>query len=222
MGKPAILLLERDPTVIEIAHRCLLDEAEVHVVNSVELALRVANRRPIAVAVLEAAMAGAMPSDLIGKLRTQCPGLRVVFLADSSFELDRRYAQLGTQLRKPVTDERLSHAVLSALRLRSMSANVELMRSTSGTYRPLRLPPSSPFGASGGVPPVKSSSAPPPHHIDDDVTEDMAREPLRSEPPREPFRSEPPAKGPSSETRRSLPPSSRGTPSSGSGPPRPR
>ena len=81
----------------------------------------------IAVAVLDAPMAGAMPSDIVGKLRNLCPGLRVVFLADPGFDLDKRYMQLGSQLRKPVNDERLLHAVMSALRLRSMTANVEMM-----------------------------------------------------------------------------------------------
>ena len=187
MGKPAVLFLERDPTVIEMAQRCLVEEVELHVVNSVDLALRVATRRPIAVAVLEAAMAGAMPSELVGKLRTQCPGLRVVFLADPGYDLDRRYAQLGSQLRKPLNDERLLETVMSALRLRSMSANVELMRSSSGTYRPLRAPPpsapfSAPIGAARGAPPARGSgagSAGPRYVIDDDETEDMPRESAR-------------------------------------------
>src|SRR5689334_6688631 len=86
MGKPAVIVIERDPTVIDIAQRCLPEEAELHVANSVELALRIAARRPIAVVVIDAPMAGAMPSDFIGKLRAQCPGVRAVFLTDPAFD----------------------------------------------------------------------------------------------------------------------------------------
>lgn len=157
MEKPAVLLLERDANVIEIAQRCLAEEVELHVANTVDLATRITARRPVAVAILDATMAGLIPTDTVAKLRGPRPGLRIVFLAEPAFDLDKRYAQLGSVLRKPVTLERLADAIRNALRLRNMSDGVQRMRSSSGTYPAVRLPEMTP-----AVP--ASPSAPPPSH----------------------------------------------------------
>ena len=164
MDKPAVLLLERDANVIEIAQHCLADEVELHVANTVDLATRITARRPVVVAILDATMAGLIPTDTVAKLRGQRPGLRIVFLAEPAFDLDKRYAQLGSVLRKPVTLERLADAIRNALRLRNMSDGVQRMRSSSGTYPAVRLPDlSNGLPASPSVLPA-SPSAPPPGH----------------------------------------------------------
>lgn len=162
MDKPAILLLERDASVIEIAQKCLADEAELHVANTVDLAMRIAGRRPVVVAVLDATMAGLIPTDTVTRLRALRPGMRIVFLAEPAFDLDRRYGTLGSVLRKPVSTERLADAIRNALRLRNMSDGVQRMRSSSGTYPAVRLPETLPPLPSLPSTPPPAGSVPPP------------------------------------------------------------
>lgn len=140
MEKPAVLLLERNATVIEAAQRILADEVELHVANSLDLALKIAGRRPIVVAVMDATMAGASPLDTVVKLRANRPGLRVVFLAEPAFDLDRRYGQLGPVVRKPLVVERFTDVIRNALRLSSMSAGVQRMRTSSGSFPAVHVP----------------------------------------------------------------------------------
>jgi DNA-binding NarL/FixJ family response regulator len=163
MDKPAVLLLERDANVIDIAQKCLADEVELHVANTVELALRITVRRPVMVAVLDATMAGLIPTDTVTKLRAARPGMRIVFLAEPAFDLDRRYGTLGSVLRKPVSLERLADSIRNALRLRNMSDGVQRMRSSSGTYPAVRLPEiAPPLPPSPSAPPPSNSVPPPP------------------------------------------------------------
>ncbi len=161
MEKPAALLLERDANVISVAQHCLSGEVELHVVNTVELAVRVASRRPVVVAVLDATMAGLNPSDTVARLRAQKPALRILFLAEPAFDLDRRYGQLGSILRKPVTEERLADTIRNVLRLRNMSEGVERMRSSSGTYRAVRGATEAHVPPSSNAPPAPTSNLPP-------------------------------------------------------------
>jgi CheY-like chemotaxis protein len=169
MEKPAVLLLERTATVIEVAQRCLADEVELHVANTLDLALRIAARRQLVVAVLDATMAGAAPGETVAKLRAQRPGLRIVFLAEPAFDIDRRYAQLGSVIRKPITPERLTDAVRNALRLQSMSAGVQRMRTSSGTFPAVTVAETPPVGITtarsspppSGLVPVTSEAAAP-------------------------------------------------------------
>ena len=170
MDRPAVLLLERDATIIDVARACfLVENVELHVANSVDLAVRIASRRPLVVAVLDATMAGAVPGETVMKLKAFHHALRIVFLADPGVVVDRRHSQLGLVLRKPFTAERFGDTVRSALRLQSMSAGVQRMRHSSGTYAsvhmsepaPGGLPSLGPSTPPGGLLPVPSPSTPP-------------------------------------------------------------
>jgi len=160
MDKPVLLLVERNASIIEIARACFRDDdLEIHVANSVDLAFRIASRRNVVVAVVDATMAGSAPHETVAKLRATHPGVRIVFLADPGLNIDRRYAPLGFVLRKPFTTERFSDTVRSALRLQSMSAGVQRMRHSSGTYPAMHLTADTPpLGITG----LGASSAPPP------------------------------------------------------------
>jgi len=160
MEKPAVLLLERDATLIDVAQRCLPDEIELHVAKTLEMALRVAARRPLAVVILDMPLTGAAPAETVAKLRAHQPALRVIFLAERTADVDRRHTQLGFVLRKPVTSERLADAVRAALRLQGMSTGVERMRSSSGTFRAVHLPETPARGT-----PVSTLSPPPSDRI---------------------------------------------------------
>lgn len=140
---PSVLLLERDADVIQVAQRVLRRGIDLHVANSVELAVRVAERRPLVIAVLDATMTGLNPMDTVAKLRAHRPGLRIIFLAVPSVALDRRYGQIGPVLRKPITIERFSEAVRYALRLQGMSIGIQRMHESSGSFQAVRLPNSS-------------------------------------------------------------------------------
>ena len=100
MDRPAVLLLERNASVIEVAQRCLPGEVELHVAKTVEMGLRIAARRAPAVVVLDTSMAGTSPADTVSRLRAHHPSLRVVFLVEPMVDVDRRYTQLGFVLRK--------------------------------------------------------------------------------------------------------------------------
>lgn len=157
MDKAAVLLLERNATIIDVARACFAeDDVELHVANSVDLAVRIASRRALLVAVLDATMAGSTPGETVMKLKAFHPALRIVFIADPAVNVDRRYSQLGFVLRKPFTVERFGDTVRSALRLQSMSAGVQRMRHSSGTYTAVHGVDS----LSGGLP-VPFSSTPP-------------------------------------------------------------
>ncbi len=169
MDKAAVLLLERNATIIDIARACFAeDDVELHVANSVELAVRIASRRALLVAVLDATMAGATPGETVMKLKAFHPALRIVFVADPAVTVDRRYSQLGFVLRKPFTAERFGDTVRSALRLQSMSAGVQRMRHSSGTYTAVHgtdslsggLPVPSPSTPPAGIPAVGSNPPP--------------------------------------------------------------
>lgn len=166
MDKPALLLLEREATIIEIARECFgQEELEIHVANSVDLAVRIAARRNVAVAVLDATMAGSAPHEIVAKLKSAHPSVRIVFMADAGMSLDRRYAPLGLVLPKPFTKERFTDTVRSALRFQSMSAGVQRMRHSSGTYPAMHLSDSPPLGITGlgaASNPGSSPPAPPP------------------------------------------------------------
>ena len=103
--RPALLLLDRDTDVLEAARRCMRRGAELHVANTVDLAVRIAERRPVTIAVLDVTMAGMSPTDTVAKLRVHKPNLRIIFLAIASVSLNRRYGLIGPVLRKPVTPE---------------------------------------------------------------------------------------------------------------------
>jgi DNA-binding response OmpR family regulator len=135
---PTILLLERDADVIQVAERVLRREFELHVAGSVDLAVRIAERRPVIIAVLDATMTGLDPADTVASLRAHRPDLRIIFLAMPSVVLDRRYGQIGPVLRKPITAERFGEAIRYAVRFLGMSAGIQQMRKSSGTFRALR------------------------------------------------------------------------------------
>lgn len=158
MEKPAVLLLERDATVIDAALESFAGEVEVLVAKTLDLAVRVAARKPPAVVVIDAEMAGTSPAETVFRLRAYAPSSRVVFVAAPGFELDRRYTQLGTVLRKPLTGERLADAIRNALRLQNMSAGVQRMRTSSGTFAAVRPP--DPPAASDPVPPANEPRPP--------------------------------------------------------------
>lgn len=145
---PVILLLERDADSIDAAQQALRNEIELHVAPSLDLALRIAERRPVAVAVLDATLVGVTPVEVVTKLRARRPGMRIIFLAAPSIVLDRRYGQIGPVLRKPITAERLAEAVRYALRLSGMSTGIQRMRASSGTFQAVRPP-----AEGGGEPP---------------------------------------------------------------------
>ncbi len=157
MDRPAVLLLERDAAIIDVARACfLVENVELHVANSVDLAVRIASRRPLVVAVLDATMAGAVPGETVMKLKAFHHALRIVFLADPGVVVDRRHSQLGLVLRKPFTAERFGDTVRSALRLQSMSAGVQRMRHSSGTYASVHMSEPAP----GGLPSLGPSTPP--------------------------------------------------------------
>lgn len=162
MDKPVLLLVERNASIIEIARACFReDDLEIHVANALDLAVRIATRRNVVVAVIDATMAGSAPHETVAKLRATHPGLRVVFLADPGLNIDRRYAALGFVLRKPFTSERFSDTVRSALRLQSMSAGVQRMRHSSGTYPAMHVTSDTPaLGITGLGAPATASSTP--------------------------------------------------------------
>jgi hypothetical protein len=157
MDKAAVLLLERNATIIDIARECFAaDDVELHVANSVDLAVRIAARRKLVVAVLDATMAGAVPGETVMKLKGFHHALRIVFLADPGVNIDRRHSQLGMVLRKPFTAERFGDTVRSALRLQSMSAGVQRMRHSSGTFPAISANEAPP----GGLPTLTASTPP--------------------------------------------------------------
>lgn len=162
MDRPAVLLLERNASVIEVAQRCLPDEVELHVAKTVEMGLRIAARRAPAVVVLDTSMAGASPADTVSRLRAHHPSLRVVFLVEPAVDVDRRYTQLGFVLRKPLTAERLTDAIRTALRLQGMTVGVERMRSSSGSFRAVRMPETPPGGVALSPPTLPPASDPAP------------------------------------------------------------
>ncbi|MEZ4300149.1 MAG: hypothetical protein R3B70_34695 [Polyangiaceae bacterium] len=143
--KTAILLLERDTEVIEIAQAHASEDTEIHVANTLDLALRIAARRPPSIAVLDAGMIGHHSVDAVFKLRALAPGIRFVFLALPALDLDRRCGQFGPVLRKPITAERFADALRYVQRLRGMSAGVARMRGSSGTFPAVRPHDPSPF-----------------------------------------------------------------------------
>ncbi|MFO0590093.1 MAG: hypothetical protein U0441_21305 [Polyangiaceae bacterium] len=164
MDKAAVLLLERSASVIDVAREALAGDADLHVTNSVELALRVVPRLLPAVVVLDATMVGGSPGELVAKIRAMHPAVRIVFVSEAGDLFDRRHAQLGTLLPKPFTAERFAEVIRSALRFQSMSAGVQRMRHSSGTYRAVAL--SEPVAqatrrASSRPPPARPPSAPP-------------------------------------------------------------
>ena len=166
MDKPVLLLVERNASIIEIARACFReDDLEIHVANALDLAVRIAARRNVVVAVIDATMAGSAPHETVAKLRAPHPGLRVVFLADPGLNIDRRYASLGFVLRKPFTSERFSDTVRSALRLQSMSAGVQRMRHSSGTYPAMHLSSDTPALGITGLNATASASSIPPQPI---------------------------------------------------------
>lgn len=125
---PAILLLDRDTDVVSVARRVARPECELHIASTIDLALRIVERRPVAVAVLDVTMAGLQPLDTVAKLRAHRPGLRVIFLALPTLALDRKYSQLGPVLRKPLAEERFAEVLKNALRMEGMSAGIRRLR----------------------------------------------------------------------------------------------
>lgn len=150
---PAILLLERDTDVIRVAQRVLRRGVELYVAGTVDLAVRIAERRPVVIAILDATMAGLHPMDTVLKLRAHRPGLRVMFLALPTLALDRRYGQIGPVVRKPITPERLDEAVRYVLRLQGMSTGIQRMHESSGKFQAIRLPFVPPPAAADDSPP---------------------------------------------------------------------
>lgn len=171
MGKPVVLLLERDAQAIGVAVRELGPPAEpvrsgmeegfeLHVARTAELAVRIAARRSVAVAVLDLTIAGAGLAELVQRIRQHSPSARVVLLTD--FAQDRKNA-LGPTLMKPLHEGRLADAVRTAVRLQQMNEGVERMRTSSGTFAavqhevgPSRTPSSPRFPA-----PIDPSESPP-------------------------------------------------------------
>jgi len=159
MNKPAVLLLERSATVIEVVRQSLAGDAELHVANTIDLAVRIAERRAVVIGILDATMAGLSPADTVARLRAYRPGLRIVFLAEPPFDLEKRHSPLGLVLRKPVTADRLADTVRNMLRLQNMTVGVQKMRNSSGTFPAVSPPETEIVNASGtgSIPPPNSS-----------------------------------------------------------------
>lgn len=193
MDRPVMLLLERDASIIEIARACVRDEdLDIHVANSVELAVRIASRRNVVIAVLDATMAGSAPHETVAKIRASHPGVRTVFLADAGLHIDRRYAPLGFVLRKPFSAERFSDTIRSALRLQSMSANVQRMRHSSGTYPAMHVTTDTPPQGVAGAPTRATPSGGPPVETRSEQTATGAPESPRARVQRPPIPREEP------------------------------
>lgn len=139
MDKAAVLLLERSASVIDVVREALAGEVDLHVTNSIDLALRVVERRRPAVVVLDTTMVGGSPGELVMKMRAAHPAVRIVFISEAGELFDRRHAQLGALLPKPFTAEKFAEVIRSAMRFQSMSAGVQRMRHQSGTYRAVEL-----------------------------------------------------------------------------------
>lgn len=157
--KSAILVIDRDATTLEIVQNATA-EMEVHVASSVDLALRIAARRPPSIAVIDALVAGPHPAEVYVKLRMVAPGMRALFLAPQNYELDRRCGQVGQVLRKPLTAKRFADALLYAQRLRNMTEGVQRMRGSSGTFpavRPVEPTVFEKSTTSGSTPPASGT-----------------------------------------------------------------
>lgn len=129
---PAVLLLDPEPTE-ELS--AALAEFALLAARTVELALRLAARRPPAVAVIDAQIGTHTPEEILTELRAINPGMRAVFLSTRQDPQESgRLTGLGALIPRPVDPERLQQAVRNAVRLHGMSAGVERLRSRTGQF----------------------------------------------------------------------------------------
>jgi len=126
---PLILLIDADTAVHELATTALGGEGAVLGARSAALAAKIAAKRPPAVVVVDDEVADSTPEAVVTELRATSPHLRAIVTTRSREpEHTARLTTLGPVLVKPLDAERLRATVRAALRLRSMAAGVERMK----------------------------------------------------------------------------------------------
>lgn len=142
---PAVLVVDFDPDT----HMMLdgaLPEAECAIIStrSAEMALKMAERRPPAVLVVDAKLSGL--SYLTERLRRLSPHIHHVLLVGVDQQIDASRPGGGSVLRKPLDVSRVRSALRSALRLSAMTAGVKRMHAVDApdADRPTLLPRESP------------------------------------------------------------------------------
>jgi DNA-binding response OmpR family regulator len=131
MTGPLVLLLHRDPVTQEIIAGSLGDEFEIVAAHTTEQMLRIAERRPPAVAVIEIDVIDRA-TQLYAQLQAR-GDVRAIFLVDGNEPRDAwTLTGLGTVLPKTTDIERLRNAIRKVVRLQAMSAGVERLRTDTG------------------------------------------------------------------------------------------
>ena len=144
---PVVLIVDADPETHLVADGAL-PESECAIIGarSAEMGLKLAERRPPSVLVVDAKL-GAL-GYLTERLRRISPHIHIVMLVPPDQATQAAAARLGgvgSMLRKPIEVTRLRSTVRTVLRLSAMSAGIKRMRGASGheaedPARPTPLP----------------------------------------------------------------------------------
>ena len=136
---PFVLVIDFDPATHLIADQALLPGEFPHFsARAAETALKMAERRPPSVLVVDEGVAGL--GHVVEKLRALAPHLRVIVLLNQapSSEISARLARLGSVLHKPLEAGRLRTMVRTVARLSAMTAGVAQMHVADHTAAPPR------------------------------------------------------------------------------------
>ena len=137
---PFVLVVDTDPATHLIADQALpIGEFPHFSARSVEIALKMAERRPPSVLVVDENVAGF--GHLVDKLRALAPHLRVLVLVGHAptTDISARLARLGTVLHKPLEAARFRSMVRTVARLSAMTAGVAQMHVADHSPAPQRL-----------------------------------------------------------------------------------
>lgn len=144
MGPPVVLLVHRDPVVLELIAGTLGDEFEFVQARGTAAAQELATSRAPAVVVVDATSDSDVALDLVQGLRARGPHVQAIFFANVRDTGSAwRLADFGTVVPKNYDLDRLRLAVRKAARLSAMSSGAEKLqigRAVSTDQTTKRLP----------------------------------------------------------------------------------
>lgn len=129
MAPPVVLLVHRDPVVLELIAGTLGDEFEFARARSAAAAQELSASRSFAVIVADATNDSDVALDLVQSLRARAPHVQAIFFADVRDTGSAwRLADFGTVVPKSYDLDRLRLAVRKAARLSAMSSGAEKLK----------------------------------------------------------------------------------------------
>jgi DNA-binding NtrC family response regulator len=120
-----VIVVDRESAVHEVVAKAVGAECAVLGATGAELALKLAERRAPAIALIEASSNEDDGVTLVASLRERSPHMQAIFVCAKDVGTPPRLAALGAILHKPIDPTQLRAVVLECLKLRDISEGVD-------------------------------------------------------------------------------------------------